>query len=138
MRSPRRAPVAVAVCALVTGGLASATASYSNDQRATVGARAPTLAEREAITSAYPKRIRDAPVECVFMVIRVSSRNPEYALAYPQVLNWRRRGSRCLRYAANGFDVLRKRRGTWRSVYSGSVEPRCPTPIPRDLVGCHR
>jgi hypothetical protein len=92
--------------------------------------------EREQITMSYPTYIRNAPVECVWLNIRISSRNASYALASAQVLNWRQRGSRCIRYAANGFDVLRKRQGKWKFIYSGSVDPPCALHVPRDLVGC--
>ena len=101
-----------------------------------VRGRAPTTSEREQITRAYPRYIRDAPVECVFMDIRVSEQDRRYAVAGAQVLNWEKRGSRCLRYAANGFDVLKKTGGRWASVYAGSVEPPCSLGVPHDLIGC--
>ena len=80
--------------------------------------------------------IRNAPVECVWLDIRISSRNASYALVGAQVLNWRQPGSRCIRYAANGFDILRKRQGKWRFIFSGSDDPPCALRVPTDLVGC--
>jgi len=100
--------------------------------------REPTVGELEQITNWYPAYIRNAPVECVHIVIHVSSRDRRYALTYPQVLNWRRPHSRCLRYAGNGFEILRKQRGKWRSVFSGSVGPPCSLKIPRDLTQCRK
>ena len=101
-----------------------------------VRGRQPTIREREEITSSYPRSIRNAPVECVFMDIRVSEQDRRYAVAGPQVVNWEKRGSRCLRYASNGVDVLKKTDGRWRSVFSGSVEPPCSLGIPHDLIDC--
>jgi hypothetical protein len=103
---------------------------------AAVASRPPTLSEREQITRSYPAYIRNAPVECVWLNIRISSRKASYALVATQVMNWRQRGSRCLRYAANGFDVLRKRRGKWTSIFTGSDEPPCALRVPRDLIAC--
>jgi len=100
------------------------------------GGREPTIREREQITEAYPAYVRNAPVECVWMDIRVSFQDARYAAAGAQVLNWQKRGSRCLRYASNGFDVLKKTGRTWRSIFAGSVEPPCSLGIPRDLIGC--
>ena len=85
---------------------------------------------------AYPAFIRSAPVECVWLNIRILSRNASYALAGAQVLNWRKPGSRCIRYAANGFDILRKREGKWRFIYGGSDDPPCALRVPRDLISC--
>ena len=101
---------------------------------AALAARSPTLAEREAITRAMPAFFRNAPVECIWLNIRVS-RNPRYARVAPQVLNWRQRGSRCIHYATNGFYILKKAR-RWRIIYNGSDSPRCSLGVPRDLVIC--
>ena len=101
-----------------------------------LGSRAPTLREREQITKWYPAFIRNAPVECVYIVIRISSRDARYARTYPQVLNWRKKGSRCGRYAANGFYILKRRQARWRLVWQGSTEPSCSLKIPRDLTHC--
>jgi uncharacterized protein YecT (DUF1311 family) len=61
-------------------------------------ARTPTLKEREAIVEALPKRIRDTPVECLWLIIRVSSSDPAYALVDGAYMNWERPGARCLPY----------------------------------------
>ena len=98
--------------------------------------REPTLREREQITGWYPAYIRNAPVRCLFIVIHISSQDARYALTYAQPLNALKPHSDCLRYAANGFDILTKRRGKWSSIYSGSVEPPCSLKIPRDLTRC--
>ena len=50
------------------------TASDSGD--AAIAARAPTFKEREAIIRALPKSIRDTPVECIWLRIRVSTGPP--------------------------------------------------------------
>ena len=97
-------------------------------------ARPPTLPEREAITRALPAYLRNTPIECVWLDVSVS-RNPRYALVAPVSLNATTPGSRCIRYAGNGFYVLKKAR-RWRVVYEGSVEPPCKLGVPRDLVRC--
>ena len=103
---------------------------------AAIAARSPTLSEREAITRTLPAFFRNAPVECLWVEIRLS-KNPRYALADPAPLNWRKPGSRCLRYASNGFYVLRKTT-RWKIIYEGSDPPPCSMRIPRDLVRCLR
>ena len=67
---------------------------------AAVAARAPTLGEREAITLALPQHFCDAPVECIWIDIRVSS-DARHAKVGAQVLNFQR--SRCRQYAHDGF-----------------------------------
>src|SRR6266508_1169310 len=99
-----------------------------------LASREPTVLEREQITNSLPPYIRNAPVECVFLKIRISSRDARYASVGVQPLNARRPHSRCLRYAGNGIDILKKQRGRWIRVYSGSVEPPCALGIPRDLM----
>ena len=103
-----------------------------------LASRAPTLREREAITNWYPARIRNAPVNCVHIAIRISSRDARYARTAVQMLNFRRPGSPCLQYASNGFYILKKTRGTWRLVWQGSTQPRCSLRIPRDLTPCRQ
>ena len=100
--------------------------------------RDPTLREREQITSWYPAGIRNAPVRCVFIVIHVSSKDARYALTYAQPLNVLKQHSGCLRYAANGFEILKRHGVEWRGVYSGSVDPPCSLKIPRDLTACRQ
>lgn len=101
---------------------------------AAAAARPPTRGEREAITRALPAFIRNTPVECVWLKIRIS-RNPRYALVEPVYLNATTPGSRCLRYASDGFFVLKKTRA-WRIVYNGSDPSKCSLGIPRDLGPC--
>ena len=102
-----------------------------------LASRAPTVREREQITNSYPAYIRNAPVECVFMDIRISSRDAGYALVGVQPLNASiKPKARCLRYAGNGFDILKKTRGKWKGIFSGSVEPPCSLKVPRDLIRC--
>lgn len=96
------------------------------------GARAPSLAERAAVVRALPAFVRNAPLECAWLKIRVSE-NPRYALVDPVFMNTD--APRCARYAADGFFVLRKS-AKWTVIYNGSDLPRCARRIPRDLVRC--
>jgi len=75
-------------------------------------------------------------VDCVFIDIRISSRDARYALVGVQALNALKPHSRCLRYAVNGFDILKKQRGKWRSIFAGSDAPPCSLKVPRDLIQC--
>ena len=101
-------PLTRTVCALLVG-LAALTPLA-------VAARSPTLGEREAIVHALPSLVRSAPVECMWLKVRVSN-GGRYALADPTYMNFRT--SRCARYAANGIFILR-RSPSWRVVYVGS------------------
>jgi hypothetical protein len=101
-----------------------------------VASRAPTLAERAAITRAAPLSLRNTPSECVWLSTRVAN-NSRYALVPPVYLNTTAAGSRCARFASNGMYVLR-RGTTWTIVFEGSDLPRCSLGIPRDLVRCVR
>jgi hypothetical protein len=103
-----------------------------------LASREPGVREREEITNWYSPRIRNAPVECVSIFIRISSRNAAYALTYPQVLNALKPRSRCLKYASNGLYILRKRQGKWRQIFLGSDHPPCSLKVPRDLTPCQR
>ena len=134
-------PSGIAAIAVVTASVFAAGNLFEPSpapagQDSFFGGREPTIREREEITDSYPAYVRNAPVECVWMDIRVSAQDARYALAGAQVLNWEKRGSRCLRYASNGFDVLKKTGRKWRSIFAGSVEPPCSLGIPRDLIGC--
>jgi uncharacterized protein YecT (DUF1311 family) len=101
--------------------------------------RAPTFKEREAIVAALPKDVRDTPVECFWLIIRVSSRDPAYASVGGAFMNWEKPGARCLRYTNNGgLMIMKKRRGRWKIVWAGTTDPSCSLRIPRDLIGCHR
>jgi hypothetical protein len=118
--------------ALVTGGLLAIAMTAPS---AGVASRQPTLKERGAITRALPPSIRRAPVACSFVDIRISTRNARYARATPRVLNVAVRPLGCIRYAVDGFFILRKAAG-WRVVYEGSDPPPCRLRVPRDLVTC--
>jgi hypothetical protein len=113
--------VALAATSTASGALAS---------------RAPTLKEREAITKALPQDVRNTPVECLWLDIRVS-RNSRYARVAGAYLNTTGQNSRCIRYASNGFFILKKLR-RWKVIYIGSTPPRCSLGVPRDLTPCRR
>jgi uncharacterized protein YecT (DUF1311 family) len=101
--------------------------------------RAPTSKEREAIVAALPKDVRDTPVECLWLIVRVSSRDPSYASVGGTFMNWEKRGARCLRYTNNGgLTILKQTRGRWKIVWAGTTDPGCSLGIPRDLVGCRK
>ena len=96
----------------------------------------PTLAQREAITDGLPKYVRSIPVGCLWLDIRVS-RDPRYAFVGLEFLNTTSPHTQCLRYASNGFFVLKNSGGgRWAVIYEGSEWPLCSLHIPRDLVGC--
>jgi hypothetical protein len=96
-------------------------------------ARSPRLDERVAITRALPAWLRKLPVGCVRLVT-VVSRDGGYATVTPQFLV--RQGAAddpCLRYAGNGYFVLRKR-AAWRVLGNRSDPPSCGWHVPRDLA----
>jgi uncharacterized protein YecT (DUF1311 family) len=100
-------------------------------------ARAPTFKEREAIVATLPDR--DIPVECLWLIIRVSSLDPAYASVDGAFMNWEKPGARCLKYTNNGgLGILKKTRRQWKMVWAGTVDPSCRLRIPRDLIGCQR
>ena len=107
----------------------------SDTGAAAIAARTPTFKEREAIMKALPKSIRDTPVECLWLRIRVSTRGSRYADVGGAYLNSVKPGSRCLRYASNWHLFLKKAR-TWKIIFDGTVEPSCKLRIPRDLTPC--
>jgi hypothetical protein len=104
---------------------------------AALAARPPTIKEREAITNALPASVRKIPIECLWLDVRISTRDARYAFVGGVYLNASPRG-RCLRYAGNGFQIFKKTSGKWRVVYSGSDWPTCRLGIPRDLIPCTR
>jgi hypothetical protein len=116
----RIGPLIVVAAALVVAGAAFAK-------------RPPTLNERAAITKALPASLRNVPVGCVWLDIAVS-RTGIYSKVSPTYLNALRQP--CVRYAANGDFILRKRQGVWRIVFRGSDVPLCSLRIPRDLTPC--
>lgn len=102
---------------------------------ASLGARQPSLGEREAITRTLPASFRRAPVECIFVKITVSTRNARYAMVDAQVINWRNKRTGCSKYLHDGFYIVEKTKG-WRVVYEGSEPPPCSLRVPRDLTPC--
>jgi hypothetical protein len=72
---------------------------------------------------------------CVPVRVTISTVDPRFALAEPL---WHNSGG-CLRYAANGEDIVRRdAHGVWRIVFRGSDPPAChgnvPAAVTRDLV----
>jgi hypothetical protein len=41
-----------------------------------------------------------------------------------------------VKYASNGFFILKKQRARWRIMYQGSDPPTCKLHVPRDLSRC--
>ena len=119
-----------AACLMLAGGC-----DIGSDERAP-SARAPGHAERESIVRALPASQRNIPVECIRLDIAVSQ-DANYARLGFEFLNATRPGSRCIRYAFNGFAILQKT-DRWRIVYNGSTDPSCSMNIPPELVGCTR
>jgi hypothetical protein len=103
---------------------------------AAIAARPPTLQEREAIVNALPASVRNAPAECLWLDIRVSTRDSRYASVDGLPLNWEKPGSRCLRYANNAGLLILKKAPRWKIVFEGSDPPRCSLRVPRDLSPC--
>jgi hypothetical protein len=93
------------------------------------GAREPTFKEREALTQALPAPFRSYPVGCVWLEMSVST-SGTYAVVSPGFLSAQHLP--CLRYASNGYWLLRKL-GTWKIVFNGSEQPPCALHVPRDL-----
>lgn len=98
-------------------------------------ARAPTLTERTAITRALPGQLRKVPAGCVWLDVRVSS-TPGWASVTPRWLVGSSASDPCVRYAADGRYVLRRKGGAWRVVVEGSDLPPCGLHVPRDLGAC--
>jgi hypothetical protein len=94
-----------------------------------VAARAPTSAERVAIERGLPAGQTSIPVRCVTLDVHVSG-------GYAKVTPVYRSSASCLRYAANGFYLLKRSGTTWAVVYNGSELPSCARRFPRDLTTC--
>lgn len=109
--------------------------SWSGDSGSAEAARPPTFKEREAITAAMPAWLRRYPIGCVWLGISVSS-DGTYAEAGPGFLNATR--PPCLKYASNGYWLLRKRTKKWRIIFNGSDPPPCALKVPRELAPCLR
>jgi hypothetical protein len=93
-------------------------------------AREPTRAEREAITAALPQYNRTVPAGCEYLDIKVSSLAKGWAVVVPV---WFVHIKPCLRYAADGYYILRLT-GHWRIAFNGSDPPPCSLHAPRDLI----
>jgi hypothetical protein len=103
---------------------------------AALAKRPPTHNERVAIIRALPADLRAYPADCVQFTVAVSGTG-RFATATPEVLIPRpsRASDPCLRYAGDGYFVLRKT-GRWRIVFTGSELPACSLGVPRDLTRC--
>ena len=103
-----------------------------------VAARRPaTRVELAALVHALPKAYRTgiakAPTGCVMFVARVSA-SGRYAEVTPRFSS----RARCIRYASDGFFLLRRTATGWKTIYNGSDEPPCSLGVPRDLIACAR
>ena len=98
-------------------------------------ARAPSVAERTAITRALPASLRKVPAGCVWIDIHISS-TPRWASATPRWLVGATASDPCLRYAADGRYLLHRQGATWRIVFDGSDQTPCRLKAPRDLGAC--
>jgi hypothetical protein len=98
---------------------------------AATAARQPTLQERAAITAALPTLVQRYPIGCVYLGVVVSS-NAHYAKVTPQVFYPLK--ASCLKYASNGWYILRKT-SRWKIIFDGSVSPPCSLGVPKDLLG---
>jgi hypothetical protein len=94
--------------------------------------RPPSFPQREAITAALPQSLRSIPAGCVWLDVTVANAGG-YAKVTPIFLNATK--APCVKYASNGFFILRKQL-RWRIVYSGSELPPCKLHVPRDLSRC--
>ena len=121
----RRTPLVVALI-LALGLVAAASAR-----------RPATPVERAAIVPALPKAFRTgiakAPTGCVTLVARVSA-NGRFAEVTPRFSS----RSVCLRYAFDGFFLLRRTTVGWKTIFNGSDEPSCSLGVPRDMIACAR
>jgi hypothetical protein len=101
-------------------------------------ARPPSNSERASITHALPAWFRSYPVGCVWLIIKVSN-NGRYALVSEGVNNPRQ--DPCVKYAFNGFWVLRRQARQWKVIFTGSAGLPCSLGVPLDLRvpgGCSR
>jgi hypothetical protein len=91
--------------------------------------------ERAAIrrSGSLPRDIRNAPVECLSISLRMSL-DRRYALGGVAL----RLGPRCHGYLYNGYDIFHRSRstGAWTIVYEGSDWPPCSLRIPLELHSC--
>jgi hypothetical protein len=113
--------------AAATGSLILVALALAVDVQA---ARPPSGPERAAITRALPAWFRAYPVGCVWLIIRVST-NGRYALVEEGVNNPRR--APCVKYAFNGFWILKQQARQWKVIFNGSAGLPCSLGVPRDL-----
>lgn len=103
-----------------------------------VAARMPTLSERTAIVRALPAQLRKVPAGCVWLDVELAS-TPGWASVTPHWLVGTSASDPCVRYAADGWYLLRRKPGhAWRVVFDGSDRPLCSLHVPRDLSTCQR
>lgn len=99
--------------------------------------RPATRAERTALVRALPRAYRlgiaNAPAGCVTFVARISA-SGRYAEVTPRFSS----RARCVRYASDGFFLVRRIAKRWTTIYDGSDEPPCSLGVPRDLIACAR
>jgi hypothetical protein len=113
--------------ATVTGCLVLAALALAVDVQA---ARPPSGQERAVITQALPAWFRAYPVGCVWLIIRVST-NGRYAFVAEGLNNPRQ--DPCIKYAFNGFWVLKQQARHWKVIFNGSAGLPCSLGVPRDL-----
>ena len=122
---------------MITRLLAAAVALAAVAAPATASARRPpSFNERVAIIRALPADLRAYPAGCLQFAVVVSNHGG-WATATPEVLipNPVPENDPCLKYAGNGYFVLRKA-GRWKVVFVGSDRPACSLGVPRDLTAC--
>ena len=118
MTGVRAVALALVLAAVVTGSAAAR--------------RVPTVPERAEIRGAMALALSSAPPACYAAVVYVSTVDRRYAYAAPR---WRTTAT-CLRYASDGYLILR-RTTHWRVVFNGSDAPPCtkvPKRVTQDLV----
>jgi hypothetical protein len=98
------------------------------------GARIASRSQAASVAAAVDRALR-LPASCRLQeAVTVSGTSPDYALAAP---HWWSSGP-CVKYSANGVNILKRTAGGWRIVWSGSVQPTCRQLPPRvvlDLTG---
>jgi hypothetical protein len=91
--------------------------------------------ERSAIrrSKSFPRDVRDAPVECLSIYLRMSL-DRKYALGDVRL----RPSPRCGGVLSNGYRIFRRnsKTGAWTAVYEGSDWPQCSLRIPLELHSC--
>ena len=96
-------------------------------------ARPPTLKERASVTAALPKFLRAEPVGCVWLDLEMS-KDGRWAKVTPTFLN--AETMPCLKYAADGFFLMKRTATSWKTVFLGSDAPPCKLGVPKSLSAC--